>query len=68
MLLARFGVITYLGQFVGGMSYHFYLNHWIDVFVAHELLEPFGLREAPVGKILGLVLNLTVAATILDNQ
>lgn len=64
LLLARFGTKTELGQFVGGMSYPFYLNHWIGVFVAHELLEPFGLREAPISKILALVLNLIIAAIL----
>jgi peptidoglycan/LPS O-acetylase OafA/YrhL len=64
LLLARFGEKTYWGQFVGGMSYPFYLNHWIGVFSAHKLLEPFGLREAPVSKILALVLNLFVAAIL----
>jgi peptidoglycan/LPS O-acetylase OafA/YrhL len=71
LLLARFGVKTFLGQFVGGMSYPFYLNHWIGVFTAHEILEPFGLREAPVSKVLALVLNLIVAAVlylIIDNN
>lgn len=71
LLLARFGIKTDLGQFVGGMSYPFYLNHWIGVFVAHELLEPFGLREAPVSKILALVLNLIAAAIlyfVIDNS
>lgn len=64
LLLARFGVKTYWGQFVGGMSYPFYLNHWIGVFSAHELLEPFGLREAAISKVLALVLNLFVAAVL----
>lgn len=64
LLLARFGVKTYWGQFIGGMSYPFYLNHWIGVFSAHELLEPFGLREAAISKVLALALNLFVAAVL----
>jgi peptidoglycan/LPS O-acetylase OafA/YrhL len=71
LLLARFGAKTNIGQFVGGMSYPFYLNHWIGVFIAHELLEPFGLREAPVSKISALMLNLIVAAVLylmIDNN
>ncbi len=64
LLLARFGIKTDLGSFVGGMSYPFYLNHWIGIYVAHEVLEPFGLREAPVSKILALVVSL-ILATIL---
>lgn len=64
LLLARFGAKTFLGQFVGGMSYPFYLNHWVGIFTAHELLEPFGLREAPVSKILALMLNLIAAAVL----
>jgi peptidoglycan/LPS O-acetylase OafA/YrhL len=64
LLLARFGAKTFLGQFVGGMSYPFYLNHWIGVFIAHALLEPFGLREAAIGKAIALAFNLVLAAVL----
>jgi peptidoglycan/LPS O-acetylase OafA/YrhL len=46
------------------MSYPFYLNHWIGVFCAHALLEPFGLRETAISKALALALNLLVAAIL----
>lgn len=71
LLLASSGKKSTLGQFFGGVSYPFYLNHWIGVFVAHELLEPFGLREAPISKALSLFLNLLIAAilyVIVDNN
>lgn len=64
LLLARFGANNSVSQFVGGMSYPFYLNHWIGVFCAHALLEPFGLREAAVSKVLALILNLFGAAIL----
>jgi peptidoglycan/LPS O-acetylase OafA/YrhL len=71
ILLARFGAKNRFAQFVGGMSYPFYLNHWIGAFVARELLEPYGLREAAICKALALVLNLLIAAALyyfIDNN
>lgn len=62
LLLARLGQKNRIGQFVGGMSYPFYLNSWIGVFIAHEFLEPFGLREAAISKVLALGANLAIAA------
>jgi peptidoglycan/LPS O-acetylase OafA/YrhL len=64
LLLARIGQKNKIGRFAGGISYPFYLNHWIGVFVAHELLEPFGLREAAIGKFLALITNFAIASAL----
>ena len=64
LLLARPGKKTTWGQFWGGVSYPFYLNHWIGIFVAHELLEPFGLREADVSKVMAFLVNILVASIL----
>jgi peptidoglycan/LPS O-acetylase OafA/YrhL len=71
LLLAQYGAKNRIAQFVGGMSYPFYLNHWIGVFTAHVLLTPFGLREAGIAKALALTLNLVAAAVLyyfIDNN
>lgn len=64
MTLARPGEKSAWGQFWGGVSYPFYLNHWIGVFIANEIFEPFDLRETPASKITALVLNVLVAAAL----
>lgn len=64
LLLARPGVASAFGRFWGGVSYPFYLNHWIGVFVANELFEPYGLRESLYRKMAALLINLAVAAAL----
>ncbi len=64
LLLARTGQKSKWGQFWGGVSYPFYLNHWIGVFVANEIFEHFGLREALVSKIVALIFNIIIATVL----
>jgi peptidoglycan/LPS O-acetylase OafA/YrhL len=62
LLLAIKGNPTPIGQFVGGMSYPLYLNHWIGVFMSNALLAPWNLKDTPLRSILALGLNLGIAA------
>lgn len=64
MTLARPGKKSVWGQFWGGVSYPFYLNHWIGVFVANEMFEPFSLRDSTISKSTALVLNVLVATVL----
>ncbi|MGY6276090.1 acyltransferase family protein [Methylomonas sp. MgM2] len=64
MILARTGQKSPLAQFWGGVSYPFYLNHWIGVFVANEIFEPFGLRDTAGSKIAALLLSVLMAAVL----
>lgn len=64
MTLARPGEKLIWGQFWGGVSYPFYLNHWIGVFVANEIFEPFGLRETMISKLTALALSVLVAIVL----
>ena len=64
LFLARQGNKSEWGKFWGGVSYPFYLNHWIGVFLAHAVLEPFGLRESTVSIIVALLFNIIVACVL----
>lgn len=64
LLLARPGTKNKVSQFLGGMSYPFYLNHWIGIFCAHAMLDPFGMRDGSLSKVVALVLNLLIAAVL----
>ena len=64
LLLAVKGKQDKFGEFLGGMSYPLYLNHWIGVFVANFLLNPFGLKASMVGHVLSTLLNYIIAAVL----
>ncbi|MBL1321897.1 MAG: acyltransferase [Methylophaga sp.] len=64
LLLARPGPKNKISQFLGGMSYPFYLNHWIGIFCAHAILDPFGMRDGSLSKVIALALNLIIAAVL----
>jgi peptidoglycan/LPS O-acetylase OafA/YrhL len=64
LLLAIKGNPTPIGQFVGGMSYPLYLNHWIGVFIGNALFAPWNLKTSPLRSILSLVLNFGIAAAL----
>ncbi len=64
LLLAIEGPRRSLGAIAGGMSYPLYLNHWIGVFVANALLQPFGLRGSLAGHALSTLLNVALAVAL----
>lgn len=64
LLLAIKGPQHRVGEFLGGMSYPLYLNHWIGVFVGHALLTPFGLRDSGVRQLLSTLVSLGIAAVL----
>jgi peptidoglycan/LPS O-acetylase OafA/YrhL len=64
LLLAIKGNPTPIGQFVGGMSYPLYLNHWIGVFIGNALFAPWDLKTSPLRSMLSLVLNFGIAAAL----
>ena len=61
LLLARPGPQSAVGAVVGGMSYPLYLNHWMGVFIANELFQPFDLVDSPPRKVLASLISLTIA-------
>jgi peptidoglycan/LPS O-acetylase OafA/YrhL len=64
LLLAIPGTRQPLGEIAGGMSYPLYLNHWIGVYVANALLQPFGLRGSMTGHALSTLLNIALAVAL----
>jgi peptidoglycan/LPS O-acetylase OafA/YrhL len=64
LLLAREGRKSKVGSFLGGVSYPFYLNHWIGVFAVHAALTPLGLRHSVLAKGLALLANLVICSAL----
>lgn len=64
LLLTIKGPQHRFGEFVGGMSYPLYLNHWIGVYVGNALLGPFGLRESGARIVLSALISLGIAAAL----
>ncbi|MBY0423871.1 MAG: acyltransferase, partial [Parvularculaceae bacterium] len=54
LLLARAGPKSRIGAWLGGVSYPFYLNHWIGLYAAHAVARVGLLPEAgrPVASLL----------------
>ena len=55
-LAARPGVENSLGRVLGGMSYSFYLNHWVGLFAANAIQN-----RLPVGALVSVLAGLSVA-------
>lgn len=71
LLLARPGQKSQLGEFLGGMSYQLYLNHWIGLFVANAVAARMGLHPVATTIALGFPLSLSLAAilyTLVDRR
>jgi len=64
LLLAREGRKSKVGSFLGGVSYPFYLNHWIGVFAVHAALKPFGLRDSLLAKVLAFFVSLGICSVL----
>lgn len=64
LLLTRPGPKDNMGEFLGGISYQLYLNHWIGVFVFNAALKPLGLNDSPLRQLLACLLNYAIAACI----
>lgn len=71
LLLAIKGKQDKVGEFLGGVSYPLYLNHWLGVFVANALTEPFGLRESLYSDYLAMIVGFVIGAVmylLIDKQ
>jgi peptidoglycan/LPS O-acetylase OafA/YrhL len=65
LFLATPGPENRIGAFVGGVSYPFYLNHWIGVFAANALMRPWGLAgHTPPRQLMALVINVLVCSAL----
>lgn len=61
LLLATKGKQQRLGEWLGGMSYPLYLNHWVGVFVANMAFTPLGMRHSVVRTLSAVLLNFAIA-------
>ena len=61
MLLAQAGAYSALAEFVGGISFPMYLNHWIGTFIAHAVFGLYGLRDSWISHVSGVLLALLIA-------
>lgn len=59
-LCSGHGASSRFGTFVGGLSYPFYLNHWVGLFLVKKLTAILGSVNAAIG--VGLLVSLGVAA------
>jgi len=64
LLAAQRGERGPLGSFFGGVSYPFYLNHWIGIFAAHEVAQAFGWGEHWTMKLLAYLISLGVSSAL----
>jgi len=64
LALAIRGRKTQLGSFAGGISYPFYLNHWIGVFAANAAFGLIGLKGTLLAKLCSIFISLFAAAML----
>ena len=64
LLLAIQGRVSIIGKFLGGISYPLYLNHWIGVFAANILFEPFGLRDSTYSILAAIIIAYIIASIL----
>lgn len=61
---AQYGASTPLEQWVGGVSYPLYLNHWTGIFIANALLGRIGLRGTIADSIVAIIFAVAIAALL----
>ena len=59
LLLARNGQKSKIGEIIGGMSYPFYLNHWIGTFVGNAILQQFNVKT--ISLMSSLLVNVAIS-------
>ncbi len=64
LLAARPGKESAFGDYLGGLSYPLYLNHWIGFFIANEIFQSLGYPHSTANGILGVVLALATCAVL----
>jgi peptidoglycan/LPS O-acetylase OafA/YrhL len=64
LLLSREGKKNKIAAFFGGVSYPFYLNHWVGVFGAHALFGLFDMRESAAAKVFAFVANVAFCSLL----
>ena len=64
LLIALESKRTANGEFWGGVSYPFYLNHWIGVFVVNFVCKRLGMSDVFIQPLLSVVLGLALSVLL----
>jgi peptidoglycan/LPS O-acetylase OafA/YrhL len=64
LLLAIPGRRSAIGSFLGGVSYPFYLNHWVGAFVSHALMRPLHRADSGFAKALAVATGFVVSVPL----
>ena len=62
--LAQTGSQSRVGEFIGGVSYPMYLNHWIGWFVANVLFTKLSLKGTIYSELASVLFALLIAAVL----
>ncbi len=64
LLIALESKRTASGEYWGGVSYPFYLNHWIGVFVVNFVYKRLGMSDPLLQPILSVLIGLAVSVLL----
>jgi peptidoglycan/LPS O-acetylase OafA/YrhL len=64
LLAAQPGKQDAIGDYLGGLSYPLYLNHWIGLVIANEIYQRFGDPEGTVNHTTGVFFSVLVSAIL----
>lgn len=64
LFLAQAGKQSRIAEFLGGISYPMYLNHWIGIFAANALFDRIASRGTLACHITGVVAALLIASML----
>jgi peptidoglycan/LPS O-acetylase OafA/YrhL len=64
LLLAIPGTRSAIGSFLGGVSYPFYLNHWVGAFVSHALMRPLHRADSGLAKALAVAAGFVLSVPL----
>lgn len=64
LALAQPGPQSKVAEFLGGVSYPMYLNHWIGAFAANAIFAKLGMRGSLAADLASLLIAFLVAAVL----
>jgi peptidoglycan/LPS O-acetylase OafA/YrhL len=64
LALAQPGHHSRIAEFLGGVSYPMYLNHWIGAFVAHAVFARFGMRGTFIAELSSVLIAFLIACAL----
>ena len=64
LALAQPGKHSAFAEFLGGISYPMYLNHWLGAFAAHFVFAKLGMRDSLISQISSIVIAVAIASVL----